>query len=276
MKWLLRGLAPLAGGLALLFGLLALGRGSSAALRERDEYIVAFTDIDCRPPGTLSRTDFLDEVQYVSRHSGRLRLLDGALPADLARAFAAHPWVESVRRVEVRTPRTTACRCLSAVRVELVYREPVLVVRLAGAEGPCRAVDRHGILLPVRAVHLRLPVLNAPVAAPAGPPGTAWGDPYVRAAAATADFLGPHRDRLRLNNCEVEVHRGGLVFRKASVCVVWGHAPGREEADEAPAAVKLRRLLDYHARHDGLGTLEHDVRLRAHDGHFPLAYSGTP
>jgi hypothetical protein len=274
-NWLVQAVAPILGGLALVLGLLALGRGAHTSLRSRDEYTVPFAAIDCTPPGSLSRAEFLAEVQYLARLPDQLRLLDGDLPPLLARAFAAHPWVESVRRVEVHNPR--ASRRPAAVRVEVIYREAVLAVRVAGDEMPARAVDRRGVLLPARALHPRLPVLQAPVAPPAGPPGTRWGDRCVEAAAATADFLRAHQARLRLENATVEVRREGLVLLKPGVRVLWGHAPGREEEGEAAAAVKLRRLLDYQARHDGLGTLEHDVRLRAHDGHFPLAYArATP
>ena len=55
---------------------------------------------------------------------------------------------------------------------------------------------------------------------------------------------------------------------------MWGHAPGQEGPGKAPAKVKLQRLLDYQAGH-GLDSLEHDVRLFAYQGHFPLSFD-TP
>jgi hypothetical protein len=141
---------------------------------------------------------------------------------------------------------------------------------------PARAVDRHGVLLPVSAATSQLPVLTAEVAAPAGPLGQPWGDRSVTTAAATVAFFKPHLQRLRLNDCDIEISQGGIVFRKPSLRVVWGHAPGQEQAGEAPAPVKLQRLLDYQSQHDGLESLEHDVRLLAHQGHFPLAVNGRP
>jgi hypothetical protein len=166
----------------------------------------------------------------------------------------------------------------------LTYRQPVLAVCHAGekvpredsALKPVRAVDRHGVLLPVSAVHPRLPVLTANVSAPAGMEGSRWGDRRVSAAAATVAFLKPHLARLGLEDCDIEVVGGEVVFCKPGVRVVWGHAPGHEEPGEAPAKVKLRRLLDYHAGHDGLESLEHDVRLIAYQGHFPLALNARP
>ncbi|HEY7155325.1 MAG TPA: hypothetical protein VH575_15285 [Gemmataceae bacterium] len=273
-KWIVQTATPILCGLALLLGVIALGRGARAALHDRAGYTVAFHEIDCEPPQGMSRGAFLDEVRHLSRQTEMLHLLDEDATARLARAFAAHPWVESVRRVQiVRRDRRDA-----GLRVELTYRQPVLAVWLPSDKAPrggnalmsARAVDRQGVLLPVSAVHTRLPVLMADVSVPAGSVGSRWGDRRVWAAAATVAFLKPHLVRLHLDDCDIEVVGGEVVFRKPGVRVVWGHAPGHEGAGEAPAEVKLRRLLDYQANHDGLGSLEHDVRLIAYQGHFPL------
>jgi hypothetical protein len=279
-KWVVQAVTPILCGLALLLGIIALGRGARAALHDRAGYTIAFHDIDCDPPQGISRGEFLGEVRQLSRQRETLHLLDEDVTARLTQAFAVHPWVESVRRVQiVRGDWRPA-----GLRVKLTYRQPVLAVCHAGdtvprndsALKPVRAVDRHGVLLPVSAVHPRLPVLTANVSAPAGTVGSRWGDRRVSAAAATVAFLKPHLARLRLEDSDIEVVGGEVVFRKPGVRVVWGHAPGHEEPGEAPAKVKLRRLLDYHAGHDGLESLEHDVRLIAYQGHFPLALNTRP
>jgi hypothetical protein len=262
-RWIVQALTPILVALALLLGIVALGRATRAALHDRDAYTIGLTDIDCEAPEGLSRGEFLGEVQSVASVPDRLHLLDENLPARLAQVFAAHPWVESVRRVEIRRPG-------SKVRIELIHRKAVLAVRLSGDKKPTRAVDRNGVLLPVAAAHAHLPVLITEVAAPTGPAGTYWGDRRVAAAAVTVTFLKPHFRQLRLADCDIEMVRGEVVFRKPGVRVVWGHAPGHEEVGEATAAVKLQRLLDYQSRHDGLESLEHDVRLLAFQGHFPL------
>ena len=138
------------------------------------------------------------------------------------------------------------------------------------AESGWRMVDRQGILLPRSAVPDHLPVLAGSVSAPSGPPGSRWGDARVAAAAKTTAFLAPHLARLRLDDSEVEIVAGEIVFHRRGVRIVWGHAPGQEDQGEAPAKVKLQRLLDYQQQHDGLESLEHDVRLLAYQGHFPL------
>lgn len=131
-------------------------------------------------------------------------------------------------------------------------------------------VDRYGVLLPPAPVSNHLPILASDVRAPSGEAGSRWGDARVSAAAKTVAFLQTHMDQLRLNDSQVEVIDGEIVFRRAGVRIVWGHAPGQEKSDEAPANVKLRRLLDYQKEHEGLDSLEHDVRWLAYQGHFPL------
>jgi hypothetical protein len=69
----------------------------------------------------------------------------------------------------------------------------------------------------------------------------------------------------------MEVVEGEIVLRRPGVRILWGHAPGQEKVDEAPAMVKLLRLLDYQQKHGSLESLEHDVRLLAYQGHFPLS-----
>jgi hypothetical protein len=285
-KWVVEALMPIVGALAVLLGVIALGRGTRAALHDRPQYMLSLSDIECDPPQGMNRADFLREVRNLAPQFDSMHRLDENLPARLARAFAAHPWVEAVERVESHGPN-------ARVRVRLIYREAVLAVALSGGKippdgsalvetwsgigrnalVPARAVDRHGVLLPVSAVHSHLPVLTGEVAAPAGLPGEPWGDSTVATAAATVAFLKPHLRRLRLDDCDIESDQGGIVFRKPKVRIVWGYAPGQEQAGEAPASVKVRRLLDYQSRHDGLESLEHDVRLLAHQGHFPLAFN---
>ncbi len=287
--WIVQFATPILCALAFLLSVVALGRAARAALSDREAFTFTLEEIDFQPPEGLSRGEFLDEVRQLSHPSERWGRLDPDLSSRLARSFATDPWVESVRRVDVG-------RAGMKVRVELEYRRPVLAVCLAGdriprdgsalveswsgksrtALVPARAVDGNGVLLPVKVVHSGLPVLIGEVSAPTGPAGRRWNDRRVIAAAATLAYLAPHLPRLHLTDCDIEIVQGEVVFRKPGVRVVWGHAPGREAPAEAPAEVKLQRLLDYQAQHDGLGSLEHDVRLLAYQGHFPLPREMQP
>ena len=275
-----RALAFLLGFAALLsllvLGLASLGRMTRDRVREGGRYTLAFTDIDCPPPPGLERTVFLAEVQYLAGLPDRLGLLDEGLPRRLAAAFALHPWVETVERVEVGGPRR--------VSVRLTYRTPMLAVtwedrsrNVPGSIPPAgavytRHVDGRGVLLPVPSVADKLPLLRGNLYPPAGPPGTRWGDATVEAAARLASLLRPHQHCLRLE--VFEANAGDLVLSTpGGTRVLWGRPPGAERPDEAPAFEKLDRLLDYRARHGDLdspqGPMEHDVRPRDRARHRP-------
>lgn len=270
--WIVQGLTPILCGLAVLLAVIGLGRAARASLHDRASYCLAFADIDCPPPEGMSRTAFLSEVRAHTDQPQALHLLDDDLIARLYRAFSVHPWVESVKRVDIGRIRSPNCEAKSPVRVEIAYRRPVLAVPLSAEDkSGWRMVDRHGILLPRTEVLAHLPVLTAGVRRPAGPAGSRWGDARVAAAAKTTAFLQPHLRRLRLEDSEVALVAGEIVFHRRGVRIVWGHAPGQEEVGEAPAQEKLQRLLAYQKEHDGLEGLEHDVRLLAYQGHFPLS-----
>lgn len=157
----------------VLGGIVLAGRWGLEQLRGRARYLVDFSDIECPAPPGLSHADFLDEVRYEAQAPARLGLLDDNLAAQLTKAFAQHPWVETVDGVTLERPRT--------IRVHLTFRRPVLAVRV-GQE--LIAVDRNGVRLPRSAPTAGLPVYPHAAAAPAGNAGTPWGDPKVHAYAA--------------------------------------------------------------------------------------------
>jgi hypothetical protein len=231
-RWLIQGLLPLLAGAVLMASIVLVGARTREHLRARGRYCIAFADIGCAPPAGLSRDEFLGEVQYLAGLPDQLDRLDPDLPTRLARAFARHPWVGEVQRVQ-KTP--------DGLHVDLVYRRPVLAVPLGDTH---RAVDHRGVLLPLSAQQARLPRLVGLVAQPAGPPGTPWGDPRVEAAAQTVGYLRPHLERLRLTGCMVEVPEDGVILSKGRRRVRWGRQPGDEAPDEPAAKVKLRRLLE--------------------------------
>jgi len=122
----------------------------------------------------MERKKFLEEVQYYASLSGRINLLDEALPDRLREGFAKHPWVEKVDGVEITPPKH--------VIVKLTYRTPALAVKFGGE---LLVTDRAGVLLPKDAPTLGLPVYDGDAKAPKGV-GLRWGDPNVEAAARKA------------------------------------------------------------------------------------------
>ncbi len=231
VRWLAQVGLPLAAGALLLGGALVLGGLGLDELRARGHYAVAFAEIECGPPPGLTREEFLAEVQYLGRLPDRLDLFAPGLDESVAAAFAAHPWVEEVKRVERPGP--------TRLRVELAYRQAVLGVAWRGQR---RAVDRGGVLLPVAADQAGLPVLEGVKAPPHGRPGEAWGDPAVLAAARTAAVMLPHLEEAGLAGCAVEVGPEGVVLRGGGRVVLWGRPPGEEAAGEPAAEEKVQRL----------------------------------
>ncbi len=235
--------AGLIGGGLLLLGMAGVGKLTKDEMRERERHSLPFSAIECTPPPGLERTDFLDQVQYLSDRPDRISLLDEHLAADLADAFAQHPWVEKVERVEVTRP--------GQVKVRLVYRTPVLAVPL-GEE--VRAVDGSGIVLPPGAPTQDLPVFRGKAAKPIGPSGSVWGDPTIELAARLAAFLVPHRARLHVAALHAQSDTTFVLATSAGARVRWGHAPGAETDTEPSASRKLERLLHHCDAH---GDLDH-------------------
>jgi hypothetical protein len=120
VRWLTKSawglLVLVAGPAVVLVGLVLLGQAARERVRGWDRYTIAFADIECTPPDGLSREDFLLQVRYFSEMPERIGLLDDGLPERLAQAFARHPRVERVDRVEVLPTRE--------VTVRLTFRGP--------------------------------------------------------------------------------------------------------------------------------------------------------
>jgi hypothetical protein len=113
-RWSLPILGVIFGLALLLGGLTWLNQVAREQMRDRERYGIAFEDIECTAPPGMSRLDFLGEVQYLGGMPSRLSLLDEGLLERLAAAFAKHPRVEKVERVEKSPARQ--------VKVVLVFR----------------------------------------------------------------------------------------------------------------------------------------------------------
>jgi hypothetical protein len=243
---------PILGAALVVFGIVALDRLARGQLHGSARNELAFADIPCEAPAGLSRPDFLGEVQYLAHLPDRLDRLEPNLADSLRRAFALHPWVEAVERVEVPSG--------GSIQVRLRYRTPVLAVRDGDR---LRAVDRHAVLLPESAPTAGLIVYHSPARPPHGRAGTPWGDERLEGAASAAALLAPYREGLNL--ADLEWTARGLVFvTAAGSSVLWGQPPGAESAREAAPLRKRDRLLHYRDEHGSLDApnppCEHDVR----------------
>jgi hypothetical protein len=108
--WFLKGAVPLVLVILLLGSLIWAGRWGLEQIRGSDRYLVAFADIQCDPPPGLTKADFLDEVQYLSRLPKTLSLVDEKLQPQLREGFALHPWVAKVDDVEINPPKQIVIR----------------------------------------------------------------------------------------------------------------------------------------------------------------------
>jgi hypothetical protein len=280
----------LALGLGLLvLGILAIAKYTRDGLRQSDRFTIAFSEIDCSTPPDLDRSEFLAEVQYLRGLPDQLPLLDDNLAANLADAFAHHPWVEHVDRVSLVPPRK--------VEVRLSFRTPVLEVILSeGAQhsgsdpldgspvldeyllDPVWVVDRRGIVLPGRAFRDPLPILYT-TARPSSAAGQPFGDASVEAAARLADCLRPHAGKFKIRVFE-KTARGFALRTSAGSKVLWGQPPESESPGEATAAQKIERLLQYCEANGDLdkpaGHYEHDVRPIDRELRRPLPPAKSP
>lgn len=144
--------ALLALGLVALMigGLGYLGRKAGEAVSHLERYAVPVSSIQLTPPPGQERLDFLTEVRFQSHLPDRVQAVAPDLKDTLTAAFRKHPWVEDVLSVSVDPDRT--------IRMELVYRKPVLALKLLN-DPTLRATDSAGVLLPLAAKTDGLPVL---------------------------------------------------------------------------------------------------------------------
>ena len=160
----------LAGGIILVLDYLGLEALRRIGPNER--FRVAFADVHCGSPPGLDRHTFLTEVRYVSHFPESFNAVDEPDRERLAKAFAAHPWVESVEGIAVETG--------NVVTVKLKFRMPLLAVRVNA--GAVRLVDSQGVLLPESEPSRGVAELMNIVSAPTTEAGKVWADATVMRA----------------------------------------------------------------------------------------------
>jgi hypothetical protein len=187
-------------------------------------------------------------------------ILQADLVRKVAEAFALHPWVKEVLRVQKHHP--------ASMTVDLVYRKPVCMVAVPGG---LYAVDDEGVWLPrgdfspVEAA--RYPRLVGVETAPHGPVGTPWGDARVLGAAQIAAAFGPAWQELALDQILpsplVEIGHGDEftyeLSTRGGTAIYWGRAPGTDMPGEVPATDKvarLKKLMTEYESLDALGSID--------------------
>ncbi len=254
---------------AVASGGYALWRAVRPQVLAGPQFVVAAGTVSVTPPPPWIRSDVKAEVVRDINLAGPISVLDEGLGERFYEAFAAHPWVAKVVRVLKRPP--------AGVEVDLIYRRPVLMVKVPDGLLP---VDRDAVQLPTADFSpleaSRYPRLVEIEGETPPPSGTRWSDRRVVAAASLAAVLIDAWQELGLHHLALAPETASLpagtfefeLFTQGGTRIAWGLAPGSSEEDLAATADKLSRLRHYAAEHGALDNLRapHDLDLRAPQG----------
>ena len=221
---------------------------------QRAKFQMSVDRIDLTQATRWTPHDIVDHVAKSHPDWKDRSLLEANLAADLAAAFAQHPWIAKVDRVE----KTRQGRII----IEVTFRTPVAMVETHRGLYP---VDAEAVLLPPNDFSLtqsdQLPHLRQVRSMPSGPAGTQWGDPLVVAGAKLCAALMPqgnletHWDRYGLEAViaplpavenapvpsEPPVYK---LLTQGGRRIIWGRPPG-DDTLEPTVAQKLGRLDSY-------------------------------
>ena len=241
--------------------LIVLGYGFwikyGASCLDRNLYGLQVANITLTPQPEWVTQDITEEV-YKGGSLQRLSLLERDATSTVAAAFANHPWIARVLRVQKMAG--------AQIKVDVEYRRPFAWIHHekrtypVSSDGPAAVVDEYylvdaqGVNLPrdgfkwddiTRFFQVYCP--NAPQ--PRGTIGSSYGDPRILKALKVAAALEPVRVPLKLERINVRPEQSGTfvgtvfdVQLADGRSAYWGHAPGEETPDEATAATKVEKL----------------------------------
>ncbi|MFM9960939.1 MAG: cell division protein FtsQ/DivIB [Planctomycetaceae bacterium] len=246
------------------------------------QYRLRTSQIEISSPPHWVPHDLAEQVAQRSGLPDEISLLDKETSRRVAEAFERHPWVKGRVRVSVSVP--------ARMRVELEYREPVAMVRVASVNG-LFPIDSEATLLPSAdfppAEIAKYPLIDNVATAPSGAEGTVWQDDAVIAAARLAVLLKPNWQSFGLQSIRVPVNSVNprawddlslqLATRGGSR-VIWGRAPGAKHPGELPADKKIERIKFYLKNHGPFdtahGPCEYDITQWREIMRKPLADQG--
>jgi hypothetical protein len=236
------------------------------------EYRIAPEQVEVTPqPAWIPQSDVRAEVLRSPALDGALSITDDDLAERIHNAFVRHSWVAKVERVTKQ---------YGTVKVELVYRKPVLMVELP--RGGFLPVDVEAVLLPTAdftpTEATRYPRLSGVDREPTGLAGSRWADARVIGAAEIAAVLIDKWEPMRLDHIEpsaadpAAAPQGNaarpsppdafagrsaepfftLVVKHSGTRILWGYAPGANALAEPSAAEKVARLQRYLETKDNL------------------------
>ena len=238
-----RVLVALAVVMLLGWGAQAVWRRAAPSVASRDRYLLPAKAITITPPPEWIVADVRGQVIHSAGLDGRLSILDAEFVETIKHAFALHPWVQTVDRIEKKFP--------PAVHVEVSYRRPLAVIETA--RGDLLPVDIAGSHLPADDVLLirrkSLPRITGIVGQPSE--GQRWEDARVQGALEIVRYLTDAWEPLHLEAItprarpEIRGERQFFVYdivTRGGTRIIWGASPHAAAPGESPFAVKLDRL----------------------------------
>lgn len=223
---------------------------------ESPHYQVEPGDIVISQTPPWIRTDIKEKVILDASLDGSMSILDDDLVERVTAAFEFHPWVKEVQRIELSAgPR---------IDVQLTYRRPVAVVRVAGgssSEVEYAPVDLEGRRLPGEDMTLAerkaFPLITGMQGLPLV--GQTWSDLRVVGAARLADLLANDWKELGLSEIrpeQAEVDTKAdletvlrttkyVLSRKSGPPIAWYHAPQTNIPGEYADSEKVSMLKAY-------------------------------
>jgi hypothetical protein len=233
------------------------------------EYRLQTSKIELTAPPHWVPQDLVEQVARQAKLPDELSVLDKSLARRLAESFERHPWVKSCRKVHISVP--------ARVQVELEYREPVAIVKVAHATTAAMfAIDAEATLLPTDdfspAEIASYPTIVNVTERPAQSDGLIWDNPTVLAAARLAALLKPHWKEFGFQAIRVPstVERDASdddvllqIVTRGGSRVIWGRPPGANHPGELLAEKKIERIKFYLKHHGPFdaphGPYEYDI-----------------
>ena len=249
--------------LLVIGGYLAWHRWGANHINEKYNSL-SVEQIALSPTPEYIRSDVLKTV-FESTDLTRVSLLDINATAQIANAFATHPWIEQVLRIQKTSQGT--------VVVDVSYRRPIGMVKVVSKHPEVDGVsffpiDQFATLLPTddfaQADTHRYIHIVVKDSYPSGGVGVGYGDSRVRDLAALAAILQPYRDHLRIESVtlretsEMDPQLTCTISMQGQRTVIWGSAPGKEVGQEPDARTKLDSLL----RDPDLKSLKYEIAAR--------------
>jgi hypothetical protein len=218
-----------------------------------EDYWLTREKTEITPPPEWITTDIRLQVFRDAGLDRPLSIADDDLVERIRNAFASHPWVAKVGRVQKFQP--------ARVEVDLVYRRPVCMVEIAGEPTP---IDAEGVVLPREDFSTveasRYPLLVGIDEAPLGIAGARWNDDRVIGGAEIAAALGGDWGKMSLSRIVVAKPSGvgphetptfDLLTRNGTR-IRWGRGPSGDAPGEVAVKEKVARLEAYLAEHGSL------------------------